>query len=58
MTDAVFLDEGQYRPAEIRKYEAIYGRDFVSPGGEVTARECIAMLELSADVLVSRKGSE
>ena len=56
MTDAVFLDEGQYRPAEIRKYEAIYGRDFVSPGGEVTARKCIAMLELSAGAQVLDAG--
>ncbi|NIM29332.1 MAG: methyltransferase domain-containing protein [Gammaproteobacteria bacterium] len=36
----------QYAPREIDKYEAIYGRDFVSPGGAACARECIARLAL------------
>ena len=40
------LDSTQYTPREIRKYEAIYGRYFVSPGGEACARECIARLGL------------
>lgn len=41
------LDSGQYSAESIRKYERIYGRDFISPGGAETAREFIAMLELS-----------
>ena len=40
------LDTNQYAPAEIRKYEAIYGRHFVSPGGEACARDCVARLNL------------
>jgi len=39
------LDQGQYSLNEIRKYEAIYGRNFISPGGEATAR---AILSLAA----------
>jgi phosphoethanolamine N-methyltransferase len=39
------LDTGQYALDEIRKYEAVYGRDFVSPGGRSTAR---AILDLVA----------
>jgi phosphoethanolamine N-methyltransferase len=34
--DATFLDDGQYSPDSIRKYEAIYGRGFISPGGRAT----------------------
>lgn len=41
------LDCTQYAPGEIRKYEAIYGRHFVSPGGEACARECISRLVLA-----------
>ena len=44
----VGLDHGQYALDGIRNYESVYGRDFVSPGGEAMARECVAMLELSA----------
>ena len=40
------LDSHQYAAEEIRKYEAIYGRHFVSPGGEACARECVARLGL------------
>ncbi len=48
MTEASgeFLDSGQYSADSIRKYERIYGRDFISPGGADTAREFVAMLEL------------
>lgn len=42
-----FLDSGQYSGPSIRAYEAVYGRDFVSPGGEVMARELISRLGLS-----------
>ena len=47
------LDQGQYSPEEIRKYEAIYGRNFISPGGEATARALLglAALEPSMNVL-------
>lgn len=41
-----FLDGGQYSAEGIEKYQRIYGRDFVSPGGAETAREFIGMLEL------------
>ncbi|MDX1434246.1 MAG: methyltransferase domain-containing protein [Gammaproteobacteria bacterium] len=44
--DTVDLDEGQYALAGIQKYESVYGRHFVSPGGEAMARECIARLRL------------
>lgn len=45
---ARFLDAGQYSAERIKKYERIYGRDFISPGGAETAREFIAMLDLEA----------
>ena len=51
------LDAGQYALEGIRKYEAIYGRHFVSPGGETCARECIARLALAAGDLVLDVGS-
>ena len=41
------LDTDQYAPAEIRKYEAIYGRHFVSPGGKACARDCVSRLHLT-----------
>jgi phosphoethanolamine N-methyltransferase len=43
---AQFLDAGQYSAESIEKYQRIYGRDFISPGGADTAREFIAMLGL------------
>lgn len=45
-TEASALDSGQYSAESIRKYERIYGRDFISPGGAETAREFISLLEL------------
>ena len=39
-------DGGQYSPAAIHKYEAIYGRNFVSPGGAATTRELLALAGL------------
>lgn len=50
-------DTPQYAPDEIRKYEAIYGRHFVSPGGEAYARECIARLGLGPGDRVLDVGS-
>jgi phosphoethanolamine N-methyltransferase len=47
------LDQGQYSSQEIRKYEAVYGRNFISPGGEATARSILGLvaLEPSTNVL-------
>ena len=38
------LDAGQYTLDAIRKYEAIYGRNFISPGGETTTRELLGLV--------------
>ena len=46
------LDDSQYTEASIRHYEAIFGRDFVSPGGGDMARQLIARMRLPADSLV------
>jgi phosphoethanolamine N-methyltransferase len=46
------LDTGQYSPKEIAKYEAVYGRNFVSPGGLVTAQEFAALLHLKPGMQV------
>ena len=43
MSDATALDQGQYSLNEIRKYEAVYGRNFISPGGEITARDILSL---------------
>ena len=51
------LDANQYAPREIRKYEAIYGRHFVSPGGEACARDCVARLALAKGDSVLDVGS-
>ena len=40
------LDQGQYDVQSIIKYESVYGRDFVSPGGAGFARELIGLLDL------------
>jgi phosphoethanolamine N-methyltransferase len=40
------LDTGQYATAEIAKYEAIYGRNFVSPGGLASTQAFTALLDL------------
>lgn len=52
MTDltADTLDQGQYTPDEIRKYEMIYGRNFISPGGESTAREILSLVALTPNM--------
>ncbi len=42
----VFLDSEQYSSNSILNYEAVYGEDFVSPGGRTLARELIARLRL------------
>ena len=44
---AAALDGGQYTADEIRKYAAVYGQNFVSPGGAATAREIFSLLQWS-----------
>lgn len=56
MSDANFLDSGQYSDDGIDKYERIYGRDFVSPGGAETAREFIRRLNLREGMRVLDAG--
>jgi phosphoethanolamine N-methyltransferase len=46
------LDRGQYAPDEIRKYEMIYGRNFISPGGPATAREILSLVALAPGMKV------
>jgi len=51
------LDDNQYALDKIRRYEAVYGRDFVSPGGEACARDCIDRLALAPGDAVLDVGS-
>src|SRR3954451_730041 len=44
------LDQGQYALDEIRKYETIYGRNFISPGGESTARDILGLVEFTPNM--------
>ena len=53
---AAFLDSGQYAADSIHKYERVYGQDFVSPGGAVTARDFVARLDLSSGARVLDAG--
>lgn len=39
------LDDHQYTVAGLRSYEAVYGRDFVSPGGRRTTAELLETLD-------------
>ena len=41
------LDAAQYATASILEYEAVYGEDFVSPGGYEMANELISAMQLS-----------
>jgi phosphoethanolamine N-methyltransferase len=43
MSDAHALDQGQYSLDEIRKYETVYGHNFISSGGQVTARDILSL---------------
>ena len=45
-TGKAFLDTGQYSRESILKYEQVYGRTFVSPGGRRCAIELIEKLGL------------
>lgn len=46
------LDTGQYSYKEIAKYEAVYGRNFISPGGLATAQAFTALLGLQPGMRV------
>lgn len=48
----VQLDATQYQTAAIAKYEAVYGQNFISPGGADSARICIARLGLKPGMRV------
>lgn len=50
------VDTGQYALGEIAKYEAVYGRNFISPGGLDTAREFAALLALQPGMRVLDAG--
>jgi phosphoethanolamine N-methyltransferase len=52
MTDptANALDQGQYSLDEIRKYEMIYGRNFISPGGQATARDILSLVAFTPNM--------
>lgn len=51
------LDDGQYSLAAIRKYEAVYGRDFVSPGGAATTRALLGLAAIAPGARVLDVGS-
>jgi phosphoethanolamine N-methyltransferase len=51
-TSGALLDATQYQMDAIAKYEAIYGRHFISPGGLDSARACIARLGLRPGMAV------
>ncbi len=51
-TDASALDAGQYTQDSIRKYEAIYGRNFISPGGQATTLDILALVDITAGMRV------
>src|SRR6476646_8179248 len=44
------LDQGHYSLNEIRKYETIYGRNFISPGGESTARAILSLASFTPNM--------
>jgi phosphoethanolamine N-methyltransferase len=46
------LDAGQYTCDSIHKYEAIYGRNFISPGGKATTLDILALLDITPDMRV------
>lgn len=47
-----FLDTGQYERSQIAQYEAIYGYNFVSTGGEASTRAILQRLTLRPTMLV------
>ncbi len=51
------LDASQYTRESIKKYEAIFGRNFVSTGGLESTKEIVASLNLKPDMQVLDIGS-
>lgn len=51
------FDHGQYTLESLKKYEAIFGRNFISTGGIESTREIVAMLGLKPDMKVLDVGS-
>jgi phosphoethanolamine N-methyltransferase len=51
------LDHGQYTIESIKKYEKIFGHNFISTGGIESTREIVAMLGLKKDMKVLDVGS-
>lgn len=47
MSTAEMLDSTQYSVDSIRQYEAVFGEDFVSPGGQIMATELIGKMQLA-----------
>ena len=47
-----FLDNQQYTELSILRYEAIYGHNYVSPGGENTTYQFIDTLKLLPEMKV------
>ncbi|MCP4417963.1 MAG: hypothetical protein GY805_15180 [Chloroflexi bacterium] len=47
-----FLDSYQYQRHEIEKYEAIYGRNFISPGGKETTQKFLNFIPLGSNKIV------
>src|SRR5438045_3248416 len=45
-------DQGQYSLDEIRKYETVYGRNFISPGGESAARDILSLVAFTPNMEV------
>jgi len=48
----MWLDQNQYTRKGILRYEAIFGRTYVSVGGETTTKEFVAELRLTRDMKV------
>jgi phosphoethanolamine N-methyltransferase len=46
------LDHGQYSYEAIAKYEAVYGHNFISPGGLAMTQECLSLVELAPPITV------
>jgi len=49
---SIVLDNGQYSREAIAKYEAVYGHNFISPGGLAMTQECLAQVDLKPNMTV------
>ena len=52
-----FLDNGQYKKHSIMKYEAVFGKNFISPGGRKIAYQFIKKLKLKKNMIVPSEPS-